>query len=63
MIRSTLAPILKQAAMETINVYPLEAIHAYTDGSAFEATLNDGYGAVIIFLDVHLDDNPQILGP
>jgi hypothetical protein len=43
MNRSTLSPILKTAVMETINVYTLKAIHAYTDGCAFEATLNAGY--------------------
>jgi ribonuclease HI len=63
MNRSTLAPILKTAVMETIDAYPLEAIHAYTGESAFKATLNTGYGAVIIYPNVHPDDIPRILGP
>jgi ribonuclease HI len=63
MNRSTLASILKTAVIETIDAYHLEAIHAYTDRFAFKATLNAGYGAFIIYLNVHPDDNPRILGP
>jgi ribonuclease HI len=60
LIRSTYT---KTAVIETITAHPLEAIQAYTDGFAFNATLNDGYGAVIIYPSVHYDDNPIILEP
>jgi hypothetical protein len=63
MNRSMLAPKLKTAVMETIDAYPFEAILAYTDGSAFKVTLNAAYGAVIIYPNVHPDDNPRILRP
>ena len=38
---------LKASALETIDSYPSTWIHSYTDGSAFKATINAGYGAVI----------------
>ena len=38
---------LKASALETIDQYPKEWIHIYTDGSAFKATVNAGYGATI----------------
>ena len=38
---------LKASALETIDQYPKEWIHIYTDGSAFKATVNAGYGAII----------------
>jgi hypothetical protein len=63
MNRGTLDSILKTAVMDTIDAYPLEAMHAYTDGSAFKASLNDGYGADIIYPDIHPNDVPKILGP
>jgi hypothetical protein len=59
MNKSTLAPILKTAVMETIYTYPLKIIHAFTDGSAFKATLNAGYRAVIIYPNIHPDNNPR----
>jgi hypothetical protein len=63
MNRSTLTLILKTAVTKTIDAYPLEVIHAYTDGSAFKAKLNAGFEAVIIYPNVNPDDNPRILGP
>ena len=42
---------LKLSALETIDAYPKDWIHSYTDGSAFKATINAGYGAVIYFPD------------
>ena len=42
---------LKTAADDTIADYPIEWIHAYTDGSAFKATVNAGYGVWIGFPD------------
>ena len=39
--------ILKMAALEVIDSYPKDSIHVYTDGSAFKATINAGYGAKI----------------
>ena len=38
---------LKASALETIDSYPSTWIHSYTDGSAFKATINAGYGAAI----------------
>ena len=40
---------LKLSAQETIETYPRDWIHSYTDGSAFKATINAGYGAVIYY--------------
>jgi hypothetical protein len=59
MNRSTLPSILKITVMETIHSYPLDVHYAYTDGSAFKATLNAGYEALII----NTDDNLRIIGP
>ena len=39
--------ILKLGALETIDSYPKAWTHTYTDGSAFKATINAGYGAKI----------------
>ena len=38
---------LARATEDTIGTYPEEWIHAYTDGSAFKATQNAGYGVLI----------------
>ena len=46
--------VLKHSALETIDSYPSTWIHAYTDGSAFKATINAGYGAVM-----HLPDGDK----
>lgn len=43
--------ILKTTTLETIDSYPQKAIKVYTDGSAFKATVNAGYGAWIIYPD------------
>ena len=43
--------ILKAIALETIESYPRSLIQAYTDGSAFKACVNAGFGAVIKFPD------------
>ena len=40
---------LKLASLETIDAYPKDWIKVYTDGSAFKATVNAGYGAVIYY--------------
>ena len=37
--------ILKLCTQETVNSYSTSAIHAYTDGSAFKATINAGFGS------------------
>ena len=42
---------LKNAANTTISSYPDNWIHIYTDGSAFKATVNAGYGALICLPD------------
>ena len=41
--------VLKLGALETIDSYPNSWIHTYTDGSAFKATINAGYGAKITY--------------
>ena len=38
---------LKASALETIDAFPPTWVHSYTDGSAFKATINAGYGALI----------------
>ena len=45
--KSTPQPILKLLTYETIDSYPKDIVHAYTDGSAVRATLNGGYGSII----------------
>ena len=42
---------LMNAAQRTIDSYPDEWIHIYTDGSAFKGTINAGYGARVQFPD------------
>ena len=42
---------LKKAAENTIASYPDDWIHIYTDGSAFKARVNAGYGALICYPD------------
>jgi hypothetical protein len=61
MYTNTLASILKTAVMETIDAYSLVAFHGYTDGFAIKVTLKARYGVVIIYLDVHPDDNPRVI--
>ena len=43
--------ILKLCAQETVISYSTSAIHAYTDGSAFNATLNAGFGILLKYPD------------
>ena len=43
--------ILKLCALETIDSYGQDCIHAYTDGSAFKGTSFAGYGAFLEFPD------------
>ena len=54
--KSISPPILKILALETIDSYPENIIHAYTDGSAVRAIRNGGYGSVI-----HIPDAEPIL--
>ena len=61
--KSTLEPTLKASALETIDMYSQEAIHAYTDGSASNATTNAGYGSFIKYPNSHHKDYPQLSGP
>ena len=42
---------LKLCAQETANSYSTSAIHAYTDGSAFKATINAGFGILLKYPD------------
>jgi ribonuclease HI len=44
------------AARLTINTYPDGWIHVYTDGSAFKATVNTGYGILIQYPDGTKDE-------
>ena len=41
------AALLMSTAMETINNYPTDWIHVYSDGSATDGTTNAGYGSLI----------------
>ena len=43
--------VLKTTALETIDSYPKDWAHVYTDGSAFKATVNAGSGAIIYYPD------------
>ena len=43
--------ILKLCAQETVYSYSTSAIHAYTDGSAFKATINAGFGILLKYPD------------
>ena len=45
--KETPQPILKLLAYETIENYPEDIIHAYTDGSSVNAVINGGCGSVI----------------
>ena len=45
------AALLMNTALETIDNYPTEWIHIYSDGSATEGTTNAGYGSLIQFPD------------
>ena len=42
---------LRSIALETIDTYPKEWIHIYTDGSASQGTTNAGYGSLVLFPD------------
>ena len=42
---------LRTSALETVNSYPKDWIHVYTDGSAFKATTNAGLGVLIQYPD------------
>ena len=46
--------------METIDQYSKEWIHIYTEGSAFKATVNAGYGAIIHY---PLGEKEEIFNP
>ena len=43
--------MLKLCAQETVNSYSTSAIHTYTDGSAFKATINAGFGIFLKYPD------------
>lgn len=43
--------VLMSASLKTIDAYPDEWIHVYTDGSAFKATIKAGYGVYICYPD------------
>ena len=49
--KSTPQPILRTAAYETIDSYPSTSIQAFTDGSAFKATVFAGFGVFLKFPD------------
>ena len=59
--KSTPPNILKTIANETIDRIPTEAIKAYTDGSAINATRNGGYGSYISI--PQLQEPISIYGP
>ena len=43
--------LLKSSALETIDSYPTNAVHVYTDGSAFRKTKNAGFGTLLRYPD------------
>jgi len=47
---------LQKAGLQTIQQYPDDCIHVYTDGSASQGTVNAGYGARIEFPDKSLEE-------
>ena len=47
---------LMNAALRTIDKFPDDWVHIYTDGSATSGTRNAGYGARVIFPDKTLKD-------
>ena len=49
--KQTVPTILKTCALETIDSYPLSAVHVYTDGSAFRAIKFAGYGVLVEYPD------------
>ena len=42
--------------LQTIQEYPDNCTHVYTDGSAFKGTVNAGYGARLEFSDKSLEE-------
>ena len=51
-VNKTTSPIIrKSTALETIDSYPKTAVQAFTDGSAFKATVFAGFGAHLKFPD------------
>ena len=47
---------LMRASQRTIDAYPDDWIHVYTDGSAFKATIKAGYGVYIEYPDRTSDE-------
>ena len=47
---------LMLTAQKTIDSYPEEWIHIYTDGSAFKGIMNAGYGSRINFPDLTCEE-------
>ena len=63
MINKNSSPvILKSTALETIDSYPRSAIQAFTDGSAFKATVYAGFGVHLIFPDGSVEDLSEPCG-
>ena len=47
---------LQMTGLQTIQEYPENCTHVYTDGSAFKGTVNAGYGARLEFPDKSLEE-------
>ena len=47
---------LQMTGLQTIQEYPDNCTHVYTDGSAFKGTVNAGYGARLEFSDKSLEE-------
>ena len=56
------SPILKSTALETIDSYPRTAVQAFTDGSAFKATVYAGFGVHLRFPDGSMENLSEPCG-
>ena len=54
--------VLKSVALETIESYPKSAVQAYTDGSAFKATVYAGFGVHLKYPDGSEEDLSEPCG-
>ena len=62
--KTTPEEILRTSALETVDSYAETPIHAYTDGSATNATRNAGYGSIIKYRNnLGEKKQTQLFGP
>ena len=60
--KETPLPILRSTALETIDSYPASAVQAFTDGSAFKATVYAGFGVHLKFPDGSFENMSEPCG-